>query len=82
LADDRAGTRPLQRVETTATAALAVYLAAWDVHRGRLIGRCEQHTGIVPFERRVEQVMTRGPAGPAVPAVGFMGSGVAMASSG
>ena len=34
------------------------YLAAWDVHRGRLIGRCEQQTGIVPFGRLVEQVMT------------------------
>jgi hypothetical protein len=31
------------------------------VHRGRLIGRCEQHTGIVPFGRLVEQVMTAEP---------------------
>jgi hypothetical protein len=37
------------------------YLAAWDVHRGRLIGRCEQQTGIVPFGRLVEQVMTAEP---------------------
>jgi len=37
------------------------YLAAWDVHRGRLIGRCEQQTGIVPFGRLVEQVMTADP---------------------
>jgi hypothetical protein len=37
------------------------YLAAWDVHRGRLIGRCEQQTGIVPFGRLVEQVMTAQP---------------------
>jgi hypothetical protein len=37
------------------------YLAAWDVHHGRLIGRCEQQTGIVPFGRLVEQVMTREP---------------------
>ena len=37
------------------------YLAAWDVDRGRLIGRCEQHTGIVPFGRLVEQVMTAEP---------------------
>ena len=37
------------------------YLAAWDVHRGRLIGRCEQQTGIAPFGRLVEQVMTAEP---------------------
>jgi hypothetical protein len=37
------------------------YLAAWDVHRGRLIGRCEQQTGIAPFGRLVEQVMTAKP---------------------
>jgi DDE superfamily endonuclease len=37
------------------------YLAAWDVHRGRLFGRCETQTGIVPFGRLVEQVMTAEP---------------------
>jgi DDE superfamily endonuclease len=37
------------------------YLAAWDVHRGQLIGRCETQTGIVPFGRLVEQVMTAEP---------------------
>jgi hypothetical protein len=37
------------------------YLAAWDVHRGQLFGRCEQQTGIVPFGRLVEQVMTQEP---------------------
>ena len=37
------------------------YLAAWDVHRGQLFGRYEQHTGIVPFGRLVEQVMTQEP---------------------
>jgi hypothetical protein len=34
------------------------YLAAWDVHRARLFGRCEPTTGIEPFERLVTQVMT------------------------
>jgi hypothetical protein len=34
------------------------YLAAWDVHRGRVFGRCEKTTGIAPFARLVEQVMT------------------------
>jgi transposase len=34
------------------------YLAAWDVHRGQVIGRCEDTTGIEPFSRLVDQVMT------------------------
>jgi hypothetical protein len=37
------------------------YLAAWDVHRGKVFGRCEQTTGIEPFGRLVEQVMTQEP---------------------
>ena len=34
------------------------YLAAWDVHRGKVFGRCEPTTGIAPFARLVDQVMT------------------------
>jgi transposase len=37
------------------------YLAAWDVHRGQVAGRCEDTTGIAPFARLVEQVMTTQP---------------------
>jgi transposase len=37
------------------------YLAAWDVHRGRVFGRCEPTTGIAPFGRLVEQVMSTEP---------------------
>jgi len=37
------------------------YLAAWDVHRAKLFGRCEPTTGLVPFDRLVEQVMTQEP---------------------
>src|SRR6516165_4479427 len=37
------------------------YLAAWDVHRARVSGRCEHTTGIAPFSRLVEQVMTSEP---------------------
>jgi hypothetical protein len=37
------------------------YLAAWDVHRAKLFGRCEQTTGIDPFDRLVDQVMTTEP---------------------
>ena len=33
------------------------YLAGWDVRRGRVLGRCETKTGIVPFGRLVDQVM-------------------------
>ncbi len=33
------------------------YLAAWDVHRAKLFGRCEPTTGIEPFGRLVDQVM-------------------------
>jgi len=37
------------------------YLAAWDVHRGQVTGRCEDTTGIAPFARLVAQVMTTEP---------------------
>ena len=37
------------------------YLAAWDVHRAKVMGRCEPTTGIAPFGRLVEQVMTAEP---------------------
>ena len=34
------------------------YLAAWNVHRAKVFGRCESKTGIAPFERLVDDVMT------------------------
>jgi transposase len=37
------------------------YLAAYDIHRAEVLGRCEQTTGIVPFMKLVEQVMTSEP---------------------
>ena len=37
------------------------YLAAMDVHRLKLFGRCERSTGIVPFEKLVAQVMNQPP---------------------
>ena len=37
------------------------YLAAYDVHRAKVFGRCEPATGIEPFGRLVEQVMTAEP---------------------
>lgn len=37
------------------------YLAAWDVQRGTVTGRCEAKTGIEPFGRLVTQVMRQEP---------------------
>jgi transposase len=56
------GTARMMRIEHEyeRKGALA-YLAAWDVHRGQVTGRCEDTTGIEPFSRLVEQVMTTEP---------------------
>ena len=37
------------------------YIAAWDVHRAKIFGRCEPTTGIVPFGRLVDEVMSQPP---------------------
>jgi len=37
------------------------YLAAWDVRRAKVFGRLEAKSGIKPFERLVDQVMTQEP---------------------
>ncbi|MGH7745980.1 MAG: IS630 family transposase [Steroidobacteraceae bacterium] len=37
------------------------YLAAWDVRRARVYGRCERRSNIAAFDRLVAQVMTRRP---------------------
>jgi hypothetical protein len=37
------------------------YLAAWDVRRAKVFGRCEPKTGIAPFDRLVAQVMAQEP---------------------
>jgi len=37
------------------------YLAAWDVRRGYVMGRCEPTTGIEPFGRLVAQVLAQEP---------------------
>lgn len=37
------------------------YIAGLDVHQARIFGRCESKNGIAPFDRLVEQVMTRPP---------------------
>ena len=43
------------------------YLAAWDVRRGQVTGRCEDTTGIAPFARLAEQVMTSEQPGTGAP---------------
>jgi hypothetical protein len=37
------------------------YLAALDVHRAKLFGRCESSTGIAAFDRLVAQLMSQAP---------------------
>jgi hypothetical protein len=37
------------------------YLAAWDVRQAQVFGRCEPTTGIDPFTRLVDQVMSTAP---------------------
>ena len=37
------------------------YLAAYDVHRAQVFGRCAASTGIEPFMAMAEQVMTQEP---------------------
>ena len=46
--------------EYTRGGALA-YLAAWDVHRAKVFGRCESTSGIEPFNRLIDQVMAQEP---------------------
>lgn len=37
------------------------YMAALDVHRAKVFGRCESKSGIAPFDRLVDQVMRQPP---------------------
>ena len=51
-----------QRVEHEYERMGAVtYLDAWDVHRGKVMGRTERKGGIAAFDRLVWQVMTKEP---------------------
>ena len=56
----RAGRPMLVEHEYERGGAVA-YLAALDVHRAKLFGRCEAKTGIVPFGRLVADVMNQSP---------------------
>jgi len=53
--------RPIYVEHEYVRAGALAYLAAWDVHRAKLFGRCERKTGIAAFERLVAQVMGREP---------------------
>ena len=56
------GKSPTMRVNHDYDRGGAVaYLAAYDVHRAKVFGRCEQTTGNEPFRRLVQQVMTAEP---------------------
>ena len=56
------GKSPTMRVNHDYDRGGAVaYLAGYDVHRATVFGRCEQTTGIEPFRRLVQQVMTAEP---------------------
>ncbi len=35
------------------------YLAAWNVHRAKVFGRCERHSGIAAFDRLVDNIINR-----------------------
>jgi hypothetical protein len=53
--------RPIYVEHEYARTGACAYIAAWDVHRAKLFGRCESKTGIVPFDRLVAQVMREEP---------------------
>ena len=55
-----AGHPQLIEFEYARRGALA-YFAAWDVHRAKVFGRCEQTTGIDAYRRLVDQVMQQEP---------------------
>lgn len=53
--------RPMRVESEYSRHGTLAYFAAYDVHRARVFGRCEPTTGIEPFGRLVEQVMTTEP---------------------
>jgi hypothetical protein len=50
-------------------------LAAWDVRRAKIFGRCEATTGIGPFHRLLEHVMSQEPYKSAPRVFGIMDNG-------
>jgi hypothetical protein len=54
-------TRPMKVEHEYERKGAWAYLAAWDVHRAKLFGRCEAKSGMAPFDRLVAQVMNQEP---------------------
>jgi len=53
--------KPLRVEHEYKRAGAWAYLAALDVHRAKVFGRCEATTGIAPFSRLLDQVMNQPP---------------------
>jgi hypothetical protein len=53
--------QPLRAEHASARGGALASLAAWDVRRGGVSGRCEATTGIAPFDRLVDQVLAQEP---------------------
>ena len=53
--------RPIYVEHGYVRAGALAYLAAWDVHRARLFGRCERRSSIAAFHRLVGQIMGQKP---------------------
>src|SRR5204862_7838310 len=53
--------RPMKIVHEYNRLGASTYLAALDIHRANLFGRCESKTGIAAFDRLVDQVMKQRP---------------------
>jgi transposase len=53
--------RPMRAESEYVRCGTLAYLAAYDVHRARVFGRCEPSTGIKPFTALVDQVMRTEP---------------------
>ena len=53
--------RPMRVEAEYARGGTLAYFAAYDVHRAQVFGRCEATTGMAPFARLVEHVMTTEP---------------------
>jgi transposase len=53
--------RPMRVESEYARGGTLAYLAAYDVHRAHVMGRCERTTGIEPFTALADQVMSAEP---------------------
>lgn len=53
--------RPIRIEHEYTRAGALAYLAAWDVHRASLFGRCERRNSIAAFDRLIAQIMRQAP---------------------